>query len=516
MNELDKATLVAIEEEKKYISENCEYFIDEYGWYQDRDKGGEGRFKLWPGQKRALKEMQENRLNIILKARQLGLTWLVLWYALWNMIRTPGYGVSALSKRDSDAKELIERMEFMLRKLPSWLIVKKTKGTKDYPLTWYATATRIEIYHRGKEKSRMKSETAGRDSGRSFTESLVIQDEWAFQQWAEEIWTAAFPTVNRPTGGKFIGLSTNKRGTLFEQKAKEAMNGENNFHFIFLPWHVDPRRDQKWYEAAKKELPNSYLQEYPATPTEAFSAGEDTSFPEFDRRIHVCDPFPIPEHWRRWRSVDNGYSDPFAWYWFAVSEDGIVYVYREYTRDHDAPKVTYSDQAREVKKRSKYEGTDEDGNPAILDEPIDFTVAGHDAWNTHHRDQNNKTIIDYYMDGGLGGFIEGVRDRAHRKATMHEYLKPFEDENTGETKAKLQIFSTCKKLIETLPELVNDEHDPEKVADMDIDHWYESCSLGLTAYHTRKSEKPKEEKPPIRRHKEKLAKRTTKYRKRLM
>ena len=53
---------------------------------------------------------------------------------------------------------------------------------------------------------------------------------------------------------------------------------------------------------------------------------EDAAFPEFDYDIHVCKPFDIPRHWKRWLAVDNGYEDPFAWYWFAVDEQGTVYV----------------------------------------------------------------------------------------------------------------------------------------------------------------------------------------------
>jgi len=40
-------------------------------------------FALWPAQRETLRTMHDNRLTVILKARQLGLTWLVLAYALW-------------------------------------------------------------------------------------------------------------------------------------------------------------------------------------------------------------------------------------------------------------------------------------------------------------------------------------------------------------------------------------------------------------------------------------------------
>ena len=66
----------------------------------------------------------------------------------------------------------------------------------------------------------------------------------------------------------------------------------------------------------------------------------------------------------------------------------------------------------------------------------------------------------------------------------------------------------CKKLIDTLPDLVNEENDPEKVADGAIDHWYDAAGYGLIAWHVNQSKPPKAPTPPIRAHKDKLAKRS--------
>ena len=29
-------------------------------------------------------------------------------------------------------------------------------------------------------------------------------------------------------------------------------------------------------------------------------------FSEFDRNVHVVEPFPLPEHWKRFRAIDYG------------------------------------------------------------------------------------------------------------------------------------------------------------------------------------------------------------------
>ena len=225
------------------------------------------------------------------------------------------------------------------------------------------------------------------------------------------------------------------------------------------------------------------------------------AFEEFDPDIHVVKPFDIPEHWYRWMGVDNGYTDPFAFYWGAVDERGIVYIYREFTRDYGDPKLTYSQQAERVMKLIKHQKM-EDGRVYEYTEPMGPVYCGHDAFASHPLAQG-KTIAWYYLQGGLKALQPVVPDRKMRKATWHEYLKPIElpspDFYTGRAKiAKVQIFDTCERLIETLPMQMEDERDIEKVAESNIDHWYDVAGYLLVSYHVHRSgriEPPKKELP---------------------
>lgn len=64
-------------------------------------------------------------------------------------------------------------------------------------------------------------------------------------------------------------------------------------------------------------------------------------FPEFTSQKHVLEPFAIPDHWMRFRSMDWGSASPFAVLWHAVSDgyltptgvwipQGAVITYREW------------------------------------------------------------------------------------------------------------------------------------------------------------------------------------------
>ena len=497
------ALYTAINEERRHILEESEpeEFIETYCKIESKDVLGVSAipFTLWDEQKRALRELQENKLNIVLKARQLGFTWLILCYILHQCLRFEGFTALILSETETKSKELINRVDFVLRHLPTWLIIpEKTlkelrrSGDNGYTgLYWVKTTLTIEIRTADgkREVSSVKAQACTEGAGRSLTGDIVFFDEWAFHAWASEIFDAAYPTINRPDSGKFIGISTNKRGSFFEKTWKEAER--KNFHKIFLDCFSDPRRDEEWYQNTCRALGQKVQQEYPRNEEEALLAGDNVSFPEFAYEIHVCEPFDIPKHWRRIASVDNGYNDPYAWYKAAISEDGVVYVYYEMSRWREDPQILYTDQAREFNNSLYYYDSD---SSKMQKEHLDYIVAGLDAWHTSHRDRESKNLIDYYEEGGLREtFIQAVTDRRLRKATLHEYLKPITAPD-GSVYAKLQIFSTCHYLIDIIPQLVNDDRDPEKVADLsDIDNPYDSLGYLLISRHAERSKELKDD-----------------------
>ena len=63
----------------------------------------------------------------------------------------------------------------------------------------------------------------------------------------------------------------------------------------------------------------------------AFTSQSGLVYPEFDRTIHICKPFDIPEDWPRDMCIDFGVRNPFACLWIAHDMDtDTLYVYREY------------------------------------------------------------------------------------------------------------------------------------------------------------------------------------------
>jgi hypothetical protein len=164
---------------------------------------------------------------------------------------------------------------------------------------------------------------------------------------------------------------------------------------------------------------------------------EGQYFPEFDRNLHVCEPFPIPKDWRRYRTIDYGL-DMLACYWVAVDSLRNVYVYKELC-ESDLPISTAAE------KINDFTNTDED---------IYCTLAPPDLWNRSQETGKSKALL--FSEAGLS-LVKSNNDREAGWLAIKELLK--KDAN-GES--RLHIFSNCTQLIKHLPAL---QRDPKKPTD---------------------------------------------------
>ena len=411
--------------------EHPAYFIENYCQIEDKDTPGVAvPFALWDGQREALQELAAHKLNIILKARQLGITWLVLAYAVHLLLKTPGATVIAISRTEEEAKELVRRVGFLLEHMGELVSPVPAPGR----MTFQRTALSVTIEGEGLPRV-FRAFPSGPSAARSFTANLIILDEWAFQQYAEEIWTSGFPTVNRPGGGQVIGLSTMRLGTLFARLWQEG----DAFHRIFLPWDTDPRRDGEWYEKTRRVLGEAVYSEYPATPEEALLAPVGAFFDEFRRDVHVIEPFAIPADWRRYQAMDYGL-DMLAGVWAAFDNEGNAYVYREVYESG----LPIAQAARAILE------AEEPG------EDIYTRYAPPDIFGRSQ--ESGRARSDIFADYGMS-FEKSDNNRTAGWANLQDWLRIRED-GEGRKTAKLRIFSCCENLIRTLAAIPRDSKIP--------------------------------------------------------
>lgn len=232
---------------------------------------------------------------------------------------------------------------------------------------------------------------------------------------------------------------------------RDFREGEDPEDFEFIQALVTDNK-------ALMEADPGYIKQLDALPfalREAWRYGKWDSyagqmFAEWDRNVHVCQPEPIPEHWRRYAVMDYG-MDMLAAFVIAVDEQGGCTVLRELYEGRDLgdgheglPIWAAAERVKEM----------------IGEDRIYTFLAPPDMWNG--RQETGKSVADIFAEYGIY-LTKTSNERIAGWLAVHELLRVREDEQ-GLRRSKLRIFANCVNLIRTLPLLRYDEHRPGDAA----------------------------------------------------
>lgn len=170
---------------------------------------------------------------------------------------------------------------------------------------------------------------------------------------------------------------------------------------------------------------------------------EGQYFSEWRRELHVCEPFEIPAHWRRYFTMDYGL-DMLAGYWIAVDDFGNAYVYREVYQSG----LIIRKAAQAIKEAER-------------DDVPEMYIAPPDMWN--RRQDTGKSVAELFFENDIC-LYKASNDRVQGWYNLKEWLHPQTDE-FGEKRPRLRIFANCTEVIRTLPALCFDKHNPNDVGD---------------------------------------------------
>lgn len=188
---------------------------------------------------------------------------------------------------------------------------------------------------------------------------------------------------------------------------------------------------------------------------------EGQYFDEFNEEKHVCRPFEIPSHWRKYRTVDYGL-DRLACLWIALSPEGYVYVYRELCKSN----LPIGEAAAAI-----LEMTPED-------EDIYATLAPPDLWGRSQ--ESGKSKAGLFAERGIN-FTKSSNDRECGWLAIKELLAGDDPQ--------LKIFSNCREIIKCLPALAIDKLRPSDCATEPHEITHAPDALrGFAIYHTRPAE----------------------------
>jgi hypothetical protein len=189
-----------------------------------------------------------------------------------------------------------------------------------------------------------------------------------------------------------------------------------------------------------------------------WDAIEGAAFPEWNRSVHVIEPFPIPNNWRKFRACDYGYSSHTGVVWFAVAKDGQLIVYRELY----VSKVLAADLADMV---LEAEG----------DENISYGVLDSSMWM--QRGEPGPSLAEQMVVRGCK-WRPSDRSKGSRVAGKNEFHRRLQiDEWTGQP--RMVFFNTCTNCIAQIPVLPIDKDNVEDIDTDAEDHLYDAIRYGI-------------------------------------
>jgi len=191
-------------------------------------------------------------------------------------------------------------------------------------------------------------------------------------------------------------------------------------------------------------------------------------FREWSERIHVCDPFAIPDTWMRFFAFDYGFNHPLSLGWYATSPDGQVFKYRELYGSG----MSYTQAAEEFVSMT------------MPTENLLYGACDPALWAKKGERDDVLSGAEVFarrvgeLTGKQPRLIKAENARVTGWGVVREYLRPYLGEENKLT-AKLQIFSTCSNTIRTAPEQMHDARVPEDMAKQDGDDCWDETRYAL-------------------------------------
>lgn len=229
----------------------------------------------------------------------------------------------------------------------------------------------------------------------------------------------------------------------------------NEFNFVPALPTDNPHLDNSYYTMLNS-LPDDLKRAWLLGDWDVFKG---LAFKDFNRRVHVVEPFEIPEHWSRLVGIDSGYRAPFCALFGARNPDnGRIVVYKEIYETG----LTDKQQARKILDLSdKY-----DAKAIRFADPSMWTKRTNENITSSAQVYSQNSVIIH----------KGNNDRLDGKRKIDRLLQKIDDGLPG-----ILFFNTCNNVVKQLSQLVYDKFRPEDVDTKLEDHAYDALRYMLTS-----------------------------------
>ncbi len=243
------------------------YFLDAWVWIEDKENKRPLKLKLWSAQAEVIPQLLTSLLSILIKTRQIGLTWLVAAMCLWLSIRHPLHLIVVISATEDHAIEFLERVYFILDRIPEWM----------KPAIKVRNKQVLTFTHHGGSEATIKSLPTTDAGAESKTPNLLVVDEAHQIRGLATIFSSSLPGIEQ-AGGQVIVIANsvkNQPGWPWVRDTYvSSMRGENDFARIFIPWNAHPGRPADFRARMLRSgmTPEDFSEHYPETEAEAISS----------------------------------------------------------------------------------------------------------------------------------------------------------------------------------------------------------------------------------------------------
>lgn len=229
----------------------------------------------WRWQRFAGERIRDERRLVILKGRQIGVTWLYLAVDCAEAILNPGTTSLIYRQREDEAIDNVRRWWVLFQSLPAWWRSGIKVLTPDRGVEPGREGVKLQFPDGS--LSRVVPMTSAAASGHGRTVRRVLMDEAGHIEKLDLIRKAVEPAAGRSKIGYIStanGRSNPETGEGNEFHRLWVTADEAGFARLFLPYSVHPDRDREWYERSPDVIslkPHQRQEQYPANEHEAFA-----------------------------------------------------------------------------------------------------------------------------------------------------------------------------------------------------------------------------------------------------
>ena len=287
-----------------------------------------------------------------------------------------------------------------------------------------------------------------------FDEITHLPTEFSWNYLASRLRTtdsAIVPYMRCTANPGGVGAGWVKKRYISPSVPNDSFMGHDGITRKFIPARLNDNpylAEDGRYEQMLKSLPPTQRKQLLEGNWEV---AEGAAFTEFDRDIHIIEPFDIPLHWERVKGLDYGYASESACIWATIDpNDNTLIIYRELYR-----KNLLATELAEM--LTNMELNDPMSVRGVLDTA---------CWS--RTGTTGPTVAETLIQAGHK-LRPADKNRIAGKIQIHEHLKVLPS-----GRPRMQIFNTCPNLIRELQSIPLDKTNPEDVNTHAADHAYDA------------------------------------------